>query len=100
MARPISPHKPYPEEFKREAVELLRTSGRPLGQIARELGVSTQALRAWRRGMETVASERGCLTTHEREELRRLRDENRVLRQERDLLVKAAAFFAKESETR
>jgi transposase len=100
MARPISPHKPYPEEFKREAVALLRTSGRPLGRVARELGVSTQALRTWRRGMEADAGEPGTLTTHEREELRRLRDENRVLRQERDLLVKAAAFFAQESETR
>jgi transposase len=50
--------------------------------------------------METDAGEREALTTHELEELRRLRQENRVLRQERDLLVKAAAFFAKESETR
>ena len=100
MARPINPHKPYPEEFKREAVELLTSSGRPLGRVARDLGVSTQALRTWRRGMETGAGEREALTAHEREELRRLRDENRVLRQERDLLVKAAAFFAKESETR
>lgn len=100
MARPISPHKPYPEEFKREAVELLTASGRPLQQIARELGVSTQALRAWRRAIEADAGDREVLTTHERAELRRLRDENRVLRQERDLLVKAAAFFAKESETR
>jgi transposase len=100
MARPITPHKPYPEEFKREAVELLRTSGRPLGQIARELGVSSQALRTWRRGREIDAGEREHLTSYEREELRRLRHENRVLRQERDLLVKATAFFAKESETR
>ena len=100
MARPINPHKPYPDEFKREAVALLETSGRPLGQIARDLGVSTQALRSWRRAPESESGEREALRTHEREELRRLRDENRVLRQERDLLVKAAAFFAKESETR
>lgn len=100
MARPISPHKPYPVEFRREAVELLRRSGRPLGQIARELGVSTQALRTWRRQTESDAGGGEGLAAHEQEELRRLRDENRVLRQERDLLVKAAAFFAKESETR
>lgn len=100
MARPVNPHKPYPEEFKREAVELLRRGGRPLGQIAGELGVSTQALRSWRRQMESDAGGGEGLTAYEQEELRRLRRENRVLRQERDLLVKAAAFFAKESETR
>jgi transposase len=100
MGRPINPQKPYPEEFKREAVELLRTSGRPLAQIARELGVSTESLRLWRKQAEIDAGEREGLSSEEREELRRLRHENRVLRQERDLLVKAAAFFAKESETR
>ncbi len=100
MGRPISPQKPYPEEFKREAVELLRTSGRPLAQIARELGVSTESLRLWRKQAEIDTGEREGLTSEEREELRRLRRENRILQQERDLLVKAAAFFAKESETR
>ncbi len=100
MARPIKHQKPYPQEFKREAVELLRTSGRPLAQIARELGVSTESLRLWRKQAEIDAGEREGLTSEEREELRRLRHENRILKQERDLLVKAAAFFAKESETR
>jgi transposase len=100
MGAPRNPQKPYPEEFKREAVELLRTSGRPLAQIARELGVSTESLRLWRRQAEIDAGEREGLSSEEREELRRLRHENRVLRQERDLLVKAAAFFVRESETR
>jgi transposase len=100
MGRPINPQKPYPEEFKREAVELLRSSGRPLAQIARELGVSTESLRLWRKQAEIDRGEREGLTSEEREELRRLRHENRILKQERDLLVKAAAFFAKESETR
>jgi transposase len=100
MGRPINHRKPYPEEFKREAVELLRTSGRPLSQLARELGVTAESLRLWRKQAEIDAGEREGLTSEEREELRRLRYENRVLRQERDLLVKAAAFFVKESETR
>ena len=49
MARPSNHQKPYPEQFRREAVELLKTSGRPLAQIARELGVSTKSLRLWRK---------------------------------------------------
>ena len=100
MGAPRNPQKPYPEEFKREAVELLRSSGRPLAQIARELGVSTESLRLWRKQAEIDAGERDGLTSDERTELRELRREVRVLRQERELLKKAAAFFAKESETR
>jgi transposase len=100
MARAINHRKPYPEQFKREAVELVRSSGRPLSQIARELGVTGESLRLWRKQAEIDAGEREGLSSEEREELRRLRQENRILRQERELLVKAAAFFAKESETR
>lgn len=100
MSRPHHPRKPYPDEFKREALELVRSSGRPLAQIARELGVSTESLRLWRRQAEIDDGEREGLTSEEREELRRLRHDNRILKQERDLLVKAAAFFARESETR
>src|SRR3990172_9166503 len=100
MGRPINHQKPYPEEFKREAVALLRSSSRPLVQVARELGVSTESLRLWRRQLEIDTGERAGLTSDERAELRELRREVRVLRQERELLKKAAAFFAKESETR
>jgi transposase len=100
MGRPISPKRPYPEEFKREALELLRSSGRPLAQVSRELGVSTESLRLWRRQAEVDAGEREGLSSDERAELRELRREVRVLRQEREILKKAAAFFAKESETR
>ncbi len=98
MGRPIGPQKPYPEEFKREAVELLRAGGRPLAQIARELGVSTESLRLWRKQAQIDAGERAGTTSEEREELRRLRRENRRLEQEREILKKAAAFFARETD--
>lgn len=91
---------PYPAEFKEEAVRLARTSGKPVAQIARDLGVSFESLRHWVRQAEVDGGERAGVTTEEREELRRLRRENLVLRQEREILKKAAAFFARESESR
>jgi transposase len=90
----------YPPEFRREAVELVRQSGRPIPNIARELGCSDQTLRNWVRQADVDAGRREGLTTEEREELRRLRQQVRTLEQERDILKKAAAFFARESETR
>ncbi len=89
---------PYPAEFKEEAVRLARTSGKPTSQIARDLGVSFESLRHWIKQSEIDAGDRQGLTTDEREELSRLRRENLTLRQEREILKKAAAFFA--SETR
>ena len=90
----------YPAEFRREAVQMLR-AGRTPRELAESLGVSQQTLRNWRRQDQLDHHERDDgLTSDEREELRRLRRENARLTQERDLLKRAAAFFAKETETR
>jgi transposase len=90
---------PFPPEFRRQAVELVR-SGTPLRQVAEELGVSEQTLRDWRRQGDIDAGHAEGLTTDEREELRRLRRENRRLQQERGILKAAAAFFARETDRR
>jgi transposase len=89
---------PYPEQFRREAVELVRTSGRSIKEIATDLGVTEQSLRSWVKQREVDVGERPGLSSDEREELKRLRRENRVLREEREILKKAAAFFARESD--
>ena len=90
----------YPDEFRREAVQMLR-AGRSPRELAESLGVSQQTLRNWRRQAQVDGRERDDgLTTDERDELRRLRRENARLKQERDLLKRAAAFFARETESR
>ena len=91
---------PYSLEFPREAVELLKRSGKSVPELARELGVSPQSLRNWARQIDIDEGRRDGLSSDEREELRRLRRENRILAEEREILKKAAAFFAKDSETR
>lgn len=83
-------HPPYPAQFRAEAAELARTSNKSIPQLARELGISDQALRDWVKQADIDAGRGrpGDLTTEEREELRRLRRENQVLRQEREILKK------------
>jgi transposase-like protein len=90
----------FSDEFKAETVRLVRESGKSIGAIARELDLTETALRRWVRQAEIDAGRgpAGALTTSERDELAQLRRENKRLRMERDILKKATAFFAKESE--
>lgn len=84
-------HHPYPAEFRADAVRLVR-NGTPLSRVARDLGIAGETLRHWVKQQDLDDG----LTSEEREELRKLRRENRVLREEREILVKASAFFATE----
>ncbi len=89
---------PYPEEFKREAIELVRISSKSQRQIAEDLGISDVTLRNWVKQAERDEGKRpDGLSSDEREELHRLRRENQTLRMEREILKKAAAFFARET---
>jgi transposase len=86
----------FTDEFKAGAVRLVLDEGRTPGQVARDLDLTESALRIW---VERARADRGkgkpgVLTTAEREELGRLRKENRTLREEREILKKATAFFA------
>jgi transposase len=90
-------HAPYPEEFRRQIVALVR-AGRTPEELADEFEPSANAIRNWVRQTDVDAGKlEGCLTTDERVELRRLRRENKRLRIEREILSKAAAWFAQET---
>ena len=88
---------PYAPQFRAEAVRLVKESGKSKSQIAADLGLSYETLRKWVRQAEIDEGQREGLTTDERQELRRLRRENWILREEREILKKAAAFFAQET---
>jgi len=92
------PRRQFDPEFKAQAVRLVLDEGKTVGAVARELDLTETALREWvTRARANRTHGRTGLTTAEREELARLRKENRVLREERDILKKAAAFFAKQN---
>jgi len=90
----------FSAEYKAETVRLVQRSGKSIGQMALELGIGETALRRWVEQAEVEAGRgpEGALKRSEREELVELRRENRRLRLEREILKKATAFFAKESE--
>ena len=90
------PRRSFTPEFKAQTVELVRTSGKSVAQVCRDLDLTETAVRRWVAQADIDAGRRNGLTTAEREELSQLRREVRVLRQERDILAKATAFFAKE----
>jgi transposase len=89
----------FSDEFKAGVVRLVLDEGKTAGVVARELDLTESAVRVWvaRAQADRTRGKSGGLTTAEREELARLRKENRELKLERDVLKKAAAFFAKES---
>ena len=91
---------PYPPAFRAEAVQLVHANGRSLSQVAKDLGVHHETLRGWVKQDARDGGRRAGLTTEERTELARLRRENRILKEEREILRKATAFFAAESATR
>src|SRR3954454_7934857 len=83
--------------FKAQTVELVRTSGKSVAEVCRDLDLTETAVRRWVAQAQIDAGQRDGLTTVEREELSQLRKEVRVLRQERDILAKATAFFVRET---
>ena len=92
MGRPSK----YPEEFRREAVALYRSSDRPRVEVARLLGISDGSLASWVKEADE-AEQPGALDPNERAELARLRKENAELKMDREILRKAAAYFARET---
>ena len=93
------PRRQYTDEFKAQTVRLVLEEGKTVGAVARDLDLTASALRLW---VEHARADRTKgktgLTTVEREELGRLRKENRQLRMDREILVKAAAFFVKRQD--
>lgn len=100
MATKRKPYKLYSNEFKREAVKLMDTTGRPASEIAMELGIRRNQLYKWKDQLENKGESafggRGRPRKEAQSELSRLKQENDRLREENEILKKAAVFFAKE----
>jgi transposase len=103
MSRPMAenpkrrPRRQFDDDFKAQAVRLVLDEGKSVGSVAGDLDLTETALREWvKRARADRTHGKTGLTTAEREELARLRKENRILREEREILKKAAAFFANE----
>ena len=93
------PHTPYPKEYRQQIVELVR-AGRSAEELAREFEPTAQCIRNWIKQDELDHGKRqDGLTSEERSELARLRRENKQLKLEREILAKAAAWFARETDT-
>src|SRR4051812_30570374 len=93
------PRRAFTAEYKAEAVRLVETSGRTVAHVARDLGVQASSLGMWveQARIDAGKGTSGALTTEEKQELAALRKENRILKEEREILKKAAVFFAKET---
>lgn len=90
------PRRAFTPEFKAEVVELCRVGDRSIGQVARDLDLNETTVRNWMNQADVDAGARDGVTSAERDEIARLRKENRRLREDRDILRRATAFFAKE----
>lgn len=101
MASKRKPYQTYPEAFKLEALRLLAESGRPASEIARELGIRRNQLYKWKEQMtqkgKVASARRGRPKKEDQSELATLRQENKRLKEENEILKKAAAYFARES---
>ena len=91
------PRRSFSDEYTTEVVELCRTSGKSISEVARDLGLTVSAVRRWVAQADIDAGRRPGMTSEEHSELVQLRKENRVLREERDILKRATVFFAKET---
>jgi transposase len=91
------PRRSFSDEYKAEVVELCRTSGKSISEVAGDLGLTVSAVRRWVAQADIDAGRRPGVTSEEHSELVQLRKENRVLREERDILKRATVFFAKET---
>lgn len=96
MGRPSK----YPDQFRKDALDLVKSSGRPTAEVARSLGIAEGTLWNWVRAARDAdghAADPEALSESERDELRRLRKENVELRSDREILRRAAAYFARET---